>query len=81
VSWSSQGPPGITTYTIQVFQSAASGANGQFLVQTFTVTTNGAGSASGSFSVSGLAPGQFITATATEGDAGSTSDFSNSVQL
>jgi hypothetical protein len=69
-----QGPPG-ATFTIQVFVSSASGANGQSLFQTFFVMTAG-----GTFSVMGLMPGQFVTATATT-TGGGTSDFSNSVQL
>jgi hypothetical protein len=75
VSFSVQGPPGVASYTIEVFLSSASGANGQSLIQTFFVMTNG-----GTFSVAGLPLGQFVTATATA-TGGGTSDFSNSLQL
>lgn len=66
-----------TNHTIQVFATASCGArNGERVVGSFTQQTNGSGDASGTLVLTEqVPPGQFLTATATNG-AGGTSEFS-----
>src|SRR5207302_9878148 len=66
------------TYTIELFTNVTCDASGfgegENLVASFTVTTDGSGNVAFSRSVS-LMPGQFVTATATD-PSGNTSEFS-----
>ena len=67
-----------TTFSIEFFRNGScdpSGfGEGETLLSTFEVTTNGAGDAPFALTV-GLSAGQFVTATATD-PAGNTSEFS-----
>jgi hypothetical protein len=80
----------LSTYRVELFASSAPDASGfgegQRYLGSFIVTTDAAGSATSSnfwLPAAGVAPGEFVTATATVdlggGNYGNTSEFSNAV--
>jgi parallel beta-helix repeat protein len=73
-----------TSYTIQVFSSPSADPSGygqgRYFLRSFKVTTNAAGNASFTETLSSpLTKGQFVTATATD-PAGNTSEFSKTLK-
>jgi parallel beta-helix repeat protein len=73
-----------TEYTLELFSNAQHDSTGhgegQTLVYTMTATTDSSGTAPFSFDLTTLAPGTFITATATD-PSGNTSEFSVAAEV
>ncbi len=67
-------------FQVELFRNDAAGNQGQFFLDTFGITTDANGQAAFSHQATGVAIGQFITATVTDAD-GNTSEFATAKEV